>query len=382
MAKHSPVSPSSCERFWNCPASVKMQKGVPQQTSEYAKEGTIAHALAAICLQDRRDPMEYVGEELEDGDCIMKVSENMAEAVKFYCDHVLDVFKKNKGVTLNVEQMIEAYHIDKDSFGTCDVNFINKQGTDLYVFDYKHGMGVAVNAENNKQMLYYAAMVMEYGFVERVHMTIVQPRCKEGAQEDKIKTWTVSASEVYDFQLQLSKRIRATRAKEPAIQAGSWCRFCSAKFKCPKYTQTLVDMFPAEAKKEELDLNLPLERYGQMYVNALLFKERFDKWFSQLTDMLYNVAESGTPAPGTKLVQGRKTRKWQDPKLVEKHFAEYGDAIYAPKSVKSPAQLEKVVGKDEIYDFVVETRSTKLALDSDARPEIKTIEQMFDIIEE
>lgn len=382
MAKHSPVSPSSCERFWNCPASVKMQEGLPQQTSAYAAEGTIAHLLGALSLEHKRDPHFYVDEELEDGDVIMKVTEEMADAVELYYKTVFSMARKAKASKIHIEEMITADHIDKDSYGTCDCYFYNGQGNELYVFDYKHGMGVAVDAENNKQMLYYAAMVMNYGMTDRVHMTIVQPRCKDGSKEDQIKTWTVDASAVYEFQKELTERIQETRNKKAATKAGSWCRFCTAKFKCSGYTKTLVDMFPNEARRDELDLNLPLERYGQMYANALLFKERFDKWFSQLSDVLYNMAESGTPAPGTKLVSGRKTRKWRDPKLVEKHFAEYGDAIYSPKTVKSPAQLEKVVGKEEIEDFVNITCSNKLALDSDARPEIKTIEQMFDVIEE
>lgn len=382
MAKHSPVSPSTCERFWNCPGSVQMQEGLPQQTSSYAAEGTIAHALGALCLENKRDPMEFVGEELEDGDIIMEVSEDMAEAVTLYYDTVLAQAKKAGAKKIHIEELLKAEHVDKDCYGTCDAYFISGDGSTLYVYDYKHGSGVAVDAEGNKQMLYYATMAMQYGFIERIVMNIVQPRCRNGSEEDRVKTWTVDVNHIYAFNEELGARIAETRKKKAKTNAGGWCRFCTAKFKCPSYTKSLVDMFPPEANKDELDLNLPLERYGQMYMNAMMFKERFDKWFTQLSDVLYSAAESGTPAPGTKLVKGRKMRKWQNPSLVEKHFAEYGDAIYSPKKIKSPAQLEKVVGKEEIEDFVNETAPLKLALDSDARPEIKTIEQMFDVIEE
>ena len=45
--EHATLSPSAAERWLVCPASIRMEATVPPEVeSEYAREGTIAHALA------------------------------------------------------------------------------------------------------------------------------------------------------------------------------------------------------------------------------------------------------------------------------------------------------------------------------------------------
>lgn len=382
MAKHSPVGPSSCEQFWNCPGSVQMQAGLPDESSEYAKEGTIAHALAARCLTARRHPSEFVGEVFEDGDAEMEVTDEMAAAVAVYYEHIVELVRskstKAHPITVEVEKKLSNPDLDKEAFGTCDCFFTTPDGT-VYVFDYKHGAGVPVDAKDNKQMLYYAAIGSDYVMSNTVIMTIVQPRAQ--GSTDPVKTDTVTVDEVAEFAQELKAKIAAARAKKPTVQAGKWCKFCRGKFKCPAFTKTLHTLFPVESA-EELLPDLPLEQYGAMYNRAVIFKDRFDAWFKQLEALLYTYAEAGTPAPGTKLVKGRKTRKWADEKATEQALSEYGEAIYTKPKLLSPAQMEKVIDKEELEDLVTETASLKLAPDSDHRDAVKTIEQLFDVIEE
>ena len=59
--------------------------------------------------------------------------------------------------------------------------------------------------------------------------------------------------------------------------------------------------------------------------------------------------KAGKQWPGYKLVDKRPTRKWNvDDHTVEKELSTIGLAesdIYCPREVKSPAQIEKVIGK-------------------------------------
>lgn len=382
MGKHSAIGPSSCSQFWNCPGSVQLQKGIPSQTSSYAREGTAAHALAAICLQRRRDPLDYVGETFEDGDEVHEITEEMAEAVKVYYDAVVKAYKDNVPAgthcVIEVEKELSNPNIDPEAFGTCDCFFVAPNGK-VFVFDYKHGAGVAVDAVDNKQMLYYAALGMDHVLANEVVLTIVQPRAKD--DPNSVKEWRVTSDDISKFIIELKDKIKETKAKQPMTKTGSWCRFCRAQPQCPAFTKTLTSMFPQEAKDDELP-TLPLEKYGDMYCRALVFKSRFDSWFKQLESLLYTYAEAGNPAPGTKLVEGRKTRKWVDEKAAESALSEHGDVIYAPKKLRSPAQMEKVIDKEEVAELVEETRPLKLAPDSDHRGAVKTIEQLFDIIDD
>ena len=131
---------------------------------------------------------------------------------------------------------------------------------------------------------------------------------------------------------------------------------------------------------KEFNPNLSLQEYGKLFSRAKVFKDKFDSWFNQLSSVLYAAAEQGKPAPGTKLVKGRITRKWKDINLVKQHLAEYGHIIYAAKKLKTPAQLEKDIGKEEISELIEETYPIKLATTEDSREEIKSLNAMFKVI--
>ncbi len=55
MVAHALLSPSSAERWMQCPGSVALSYGAPDSSSEYADEGTAAHELAAMCLRAYHD---------------------------------------------------------------------------------------------------------------------------------------------------------------------------------------------------------------------------------------------------------------------------------------------------------------------------------------
>ena len=80
---HSKISASTCERWWNCPGSVReVAKCPPQPESVYAKEGTAAHKLAELCLLEGHGPFHMAGTELEG----VNVTNDMCEAVNVYLD--------------------------------------------------------------------------------------------------------------------------------------------------------------------------------------------------------------------------------------------------------------------------------------------------------
>ena len=45
MAEHAKLSASGSKKWLNCPGSVAFEKEFPDEESEFAKEGTTAHAL-------------------------------------------------------------------------------------------------------------------------------------------------------------------------------------------------------------------------------------------------------------------------------------------------------------------------------------------------
>lgn len=61
-----------------------------------------------------------------------------------------------------------------------------------------------------------------------------------------------------------------------------------------------------------------------------------------IRELAYNLAVQGTPIPGHKLVEKRATRKWKDAVSV---MAVAPDSWYDGRTLKSPAQVEIILGK-------------------------------------
>ena len=67
-----------------CPGSIRLSRALPvPPTTEYAQEGTRAHALAELCLTRHVDPDFFIGMEIEGG----IVTEDMAEFVAVFVGH-------------------------------------------------------------------------------------------------------------------------------------------------------------------------------------------------------------------------------------------------------------------------------------------------------
>ena len=97
-------------------------------------------------------------------------------------------------------------------------------------------------------------------------------------------------------------------------------------------------------------------------------------WYSAMQRETEHRLLAGRNIPGQKLVEKRPTRKWADEEKLVAFLKEKGlfdEEIYQQK-LKSPAQIEKLVGKKELpADLVVKKSSGyKLAPSSDPSPAI------------
>ncbi len=62
MGKHAKLSPSSADRWTTCTASIDAQEGIPNESSEASREGTVCHQIQAECLENSElDLQSYLG---------------------------------------------------------------------------------------------------------------------------------------------------------------------------------------------------------------------------------------------------------------------------------------------------------------------------------
>lgn len=366
---HSKLGASSMSRWSACPGSVRQSAALKNVGSKYAQEGTDAHTLAAFCVENGfADPIEKVD---RDGATIF-VTPDMAEAVTVYVDYVKSLCMK--AVTKYVEQRFDLSDVHDGCFGTADCVIWNSDTKLLEVIDYKHGAGIPVEVEGNPQLQYYGlgALLSLALPARQVRLTIVQPRCEH--PDGPIRSWDIDALDLLDFRTDLKDYALATEDPKAALITGDHCRFCPAAKNFP--------ICPAldDARKQVAVLEFsPVLSYDpEQLRKALDLRDTLKAWIKGVDEFAYAEAEAGRCPPGYKLVEKRATRKWANDstaadELLKNELDE--DRIF-DRTLKSPAQIEKLVGKKIFVAFadltVKESSGRTLVPESDKRQTLPT----------
>ena len=178
---HALLSPSAAHRWLNCTAAPRLEENAADNETDYAAEGTLAHAYCARHLKTFLS-QDVTAENQEIEEYAQYNSGEMAEYTETYKTIVLEKYNaaraKTKDALLLVETRLDFSGYVPEAFGTADAIII-ADGT-MEVIDFKYGKGVKVSATDNPQMKIYAIgaynrFTFEYN-IDRVRMTIAQPR--------------------------------------------------------------------------------------------------------------------------------------------------------------------------------------------------------------
>ena len=352
---HSKLGASSTKRWLTCPGSIRMLEGIPDRVSSYAEEGTLAHELLELCLNEGKNAEEYRDAEING----KKIPDDMVEAVQMALDHIRQYL--NEDVSLGVEERFSLEWLYPGMFGTNDV-CIREDFGDLHIMDYKHGAGVAVDVENNSQLLFYAigaaynADIEDFEDYERVFLHIIQPRAYH--VDGEIRVWETSTEYLKEFAEVLRKgAIETTKPDAPLVPSEEGCRFCDAKSLCPakmKEAQLIAkdDFGEVEVLNPE---HLTLEEISKVVEKEKSVKEFIDACKERALKALMN----GEDVPGLKLVRKRSKRIWNVNDEEMEEVLTGGDlseklnpANVVMTKLKTVSQIEKIVGKKEAKNLV------------------------------
>lgn len=371
IEEHALLSASGAKIWLACPPSARFAEDFPDQTSEYAEQGTAAHAYAeirvreALGLADKAEAALFKEQSRwYDGE--------MEEAVTGYTEYVMERFNEAKARTpdavLFTEQKLDYSEWVPEGFGTGDIIII-ADGI-LEVIDLKYGQGVPVGAADNPQLkLYGAGAWAAFGMlyeIDAVQVTICQPRL------DSISSSLISVSSLLDW-LQDEVRPKAALAFAGGgdFNPGEHCRFCRGLPHC----------------RALADHNLELARYDFAEGDALTEDEiatilgKIDlltTWAGKIQEYaLGRAVNDGITYPGWKLVEGRSIRKYTDQDEVAKALiaAGYAEALIFERSLLGITAMEKAIGKKTfstlLNDFIQKPPGApKLAPETDKRPEL------------
>jgi hypothetical protein len=384
------VTPSQAERFFNCPGSVKEQKKIDfeEESSPYAIEGVAVHELAAMCLQKKCFADDFLGEILEikygTEHHEIEVTQDFVDAVNLYRQTILEVLNAeglDEGV-LDVEQYDTLDDVltegKKPYGGTVDCRFI--AGTTLHVVDLKGGRGVIVSPEENKQCLSYAVKAVEQAgmFIDKVKLWIIQPLAREG---DYVKTWETTPERILSFKVELMEAIQRTKAKSPALQQGSWCKWCLAVGNCPAIRGEITKQAGAVMPNIQQYFPSPKTLTGDQIGRALPALYMLKDYLEGLEGYALSLLRKGEDVPNFVLVRGSKNRIWRDEQAVIDFLSsKYDEGKYMTEpKLRTVAQVEKVVGKGELDDYIMKPEGElKITLQKEVKDHInRSVEEVF-----
>ncbi|WP_294655448.1 DUF2800 domain-containing protein [uncultured Fusobacterium sp.] len=369
---HAVLSASGASRWLACTPSARLEEQFPDSTSEYAKEGTLAHEVCE--LKVRKNLIEQIPTRTYNTK-LKKLKENelwqdeMDKFTDVYLEYIQElVHSYSCSPAVMVEKKVDFSQYVPEGFGTADCIVI-AEGT-MHIIDFKYGKGVAVSSENNPQMKLYAlGAYLEYSMlypIEKIKMTIVQPRLENEASESEI-----FVAELMDWAENVVKPLAEKAYKgEGTYIAGNHCRFCRAKATCRERARMNLEASKFEMKAGAL---LSDEEVGE----ALKMAQDLAKWAEDLKEYALTESLKGKIIPGWKAVEGRSVRAFKDTDLAIKTIVDFGidEALLYERKQLTLAQIEKLLGAKQFKELVgelVEKAPGKptLVLETDKREKI------------
>lgn len=367
--QHALLSPSAASRWLNCTPAPRLEAEFPENTSEYAEEGRLAHSVCELVARKKFTVMSgrTYNAQLKKLKADPMWDDEMLTTAAAYVDHLTEhamKFASTPYVALEVRVDITDYA--PEAFGTCDCIMIG--GEELIITDYKHGKGVPVSAQDNPQMLLYALGALKlyrpiYGdMIRRVSTYIDQPRL------DGYDGASLTVEELLAWGKSIKPKAAAAFMGAGDFAPGDWCRFCRAKTKCRARANSntaledFKDCVPAGAANAALATATIMDTSGAYpplltddEIGPLLVRaEGLVAWYNDLKEYALAACLDGKTIPGWKAVEGRSTRAWtdQDAALAALTAGGVEDAIIYDRVPKTLAQLEKVIGKQRFEELV------------------------------
>ncbi|MBQ8133376.1 MAG: DUF2800 domain-containing protein [Clostridia bacterium] len=378
MSAHALLSPSSAHRWMNCTPAPRLEAKLPEKTSDFAREGTVAHSVCEITAKlhfGKVRKTEYTKKIKQ-----LKTSElwddEMLQTAETYVEHLSEkAMQFDHEPYLAFETKVDITDFVPEAFGRCDCIMFG--GDTLIITDYKHGKGVPVSAEENPQMMLYALGALKIyrplfgGAIKNVEIIIDQPRINSYEQ------WRCTADELTAWGESIKPIAQKAYMGVGEYKAGSWCQFCRANGICKAQAEQQTSAFDdfKDANTGEPRELLSPEEMGE----ALERGKSLVEWFNSIQQKALEALLAGTKIPGYKLVEGRSQRAWSDQdKALEKLMASGVERAVIYDSVpKSLAQLEKLLGAAKfgeiVGEFVTKPQGKPtLAPESDKRAEFKS----------
>jgi hypothetical protein len=341
---HAILSPSKSKQWMACPPSArlnaKLAERFGEQSSEYAAEGTKAHALAELKLRQELGEINKFSYESQ-RKALGEIPKEMDRYTDDYFDNVLGMYYEAKrtcpDAQLFVEQRLDMSPWIPSCFGTGDAVIVSDDI--LIVADLKYGKGVPVVAEHNPQARCYGlgaynAFGSIYSF-KTIRNVIIQPRL------DSVTEETLSLEDLLAWGEEVKPLAAQAWRGDGEFHTGDHCRFCNARAICKARVFESFDVLTHCVDSPDV---LPDELVPEL----LRIADTAEAWLKDLKAYALAQALLGQEWAGYKVVRGKRpARAFRDAEEAEQQLirAGYTPEQYMKSSMKSVAEVEKLMGK-------------------------------------
>lgn len=361
MSTHSKiVGGSTAKRVINCPGSVALvDKMPPKPSSSYADEGTLLHDTIAAMLT-----LDYAADVF-----LGKTYGSATLTQELIDDKIMPALERfnevdpGKMMEFEIEAVVGFGDFIPGVFGSADI--IGRCGDTAIILDWKFGNGVLVEAEENEQLMFYAAAAMrtpgvQWAFegVTEVELIIIQPPA--------IRSWRTTVKRLKRFEAELFQAVTLASKDKAPLKSGTWCRWCPASATCPALSGE------AERTAKTLLKNIDAKQLGELLDRT----DVLETWIKNARELAAQMLNNSVPVPGYKLVQKRANRSWANEGVAKAALLGMGlsskDLI--DTKMKSPAAVEKILKEKVPAELVTQVSSgTTVAPESDSRPAVLQI---------
>jgi hypothetical protein len=343
LPEHSETGPSAAGRIMACAGSLRLVRALRNWALEHGQvlpgdektddssRGDRLHALTAATIEHGEVPSDLND---EDGEAW----ELAVETIRAHQQEVGPM-----GIDL-IEDRIDLSDCGA-GFGTIDHAVIIPGDWGICT-DLKFGARAVRHPRHNWQVILYGHGLCRAFGLRYVRLVICRPAADP---EWQTMSWEADAETLAGLAEHYRKAVLTAENSTARLSTGEQCVFCPARQQCPARWACAIQV-PRHGNWDALIDTMTPDELRELYERSSIAAQMFGALRAKVAERV--LSDDDTEMTGYEAATGKGRREWADPDKAAAVLKDLAAGkgkdpglLYTTPELKSPAQVEKVVGK-------------------------------------